>query len=476
MKIRLGFANNSSSTHSIIFWSGKPIRDKFVGGNEFGWQNFTAASKKSKTAYVAIMIEQAIHEAGGGKAMSDAILRELFGVDEVSVLSGHIDHQSLITLPRAFDGKSLHVGFARELIAFFQRPDVIVLGGNDNGGMPHPLEYSQYSRPAPLPLPGEARWDSVGLVARKSGENWALFQRANGAKVRLSLGLDGPKFSEYPSEAPELVDIKITDYCGFGCAFCYQGSTKTGRHADVAILYNAIEELAKAEVFEVAVGGGEPTEHPDFVNILHKCREVGIVPNFTTRSFSWLNGENVAEILSLCGSFAFSVQTEKEVRRLGEVLVSFKNREVHPGGPPRYSVQLVEGVVPVDEAVHIFDEARAQRLRVTLLAYKTTGRGALYAPEHLNEGKGWFPEILKRLMTNRIPGVTLAIDTPLAAKYQDLLEASGIKSYLYETEEGNHSMYYDAVEGAYAPSSHEAGGMSGEGSMADALKWFRSRA
>jgi hypothetical protein len=54
---RLGFANNSSSSHSLLFLPG--TSDDFAeadGRVEFGWGGFTLASPKAKLSYLATAI------------------------------------------------------------------------------------------------------------------------------------------------------------------------------------------------------------------------------------------------------------------------------------------------------------------------------------------------------------------------------------------------------------------------------------
>ena len=49
--IRKGFANNSSSSHSIIFAPDAKLFDEYNGA-EFGWDFFTCSSTKAKDLYL----------------------------------------------------------------------------------------------------------------------------------------------------------------------------------------------------------------------------------------------------------------------------------------------------------------------------------------------------------------------------------------------------------------------------------------
>jgi len=84
---------------------------------------------------------------------------------------------------------------------------------------------------------------------------------------------------------PEFYDVKITSYCEGNCPWCYMNSTCKGYHFDdilgkVDAFFGNMTENQKP--FQVAIGGGEPTMHPDFSELLKKFRDLGIAPNYTT--------------------------------------------------------------------------------------------------------------------------------------------------------------------------------------------------
>ena len=65
--VRLGFANNSSSTHSVIFFKGKKIpQDRILGDQgEYGCENFMLSSQKEKARYFGTMIMTQLSESVG---------------------------------------------------------------------------------------------------------------------------------------------------------------------------------------------------------------------------------------------------------------------------------------------------------------------------------------------------------------------------------------------------------------------------
>jgi hypothetical protein len=269
--------------------------------------------------------------------------------------------------------------------------------------------------------------------ARVDRNALVLFNRANGDKLRFVIG----RYTK--AKRPELVDIKITDYCAFGCPFCYQGSTIQGKHATTENLFKIVAMLKKAKVLEVAIGGGEPTDHPDFPLFLGLLRDNGIVANFTTKSLGYVK-RNWPHLDALgVGAFAYSCESAKDVHSAAKSLA----------GVPRNRVNLHYVMGLEDEAgfVAFMRAAHDEGFRVTLLGYKTVGRGAEVIP---NDYSQWIELVNILVYLGQAP--TMSIDTPLAAQYADLLPVPG---YAFHTKEGYISAYIDAVQMGMSASSFE---------------------
>ncbi|MEM0333146.1 MAG: radical SAM protein [Candidatus Aenigmatarchaeota archaeon] len=80
------------------------------------------------------------------------------------------------------------------------------------------------------------------------------------------------------------VDLKITDFCPFNCPFCYQGSTLKGTDADLGYLLKVFDFLNGQNVFEVVLGGGEPTLHKHFSSILLELYKRKFTVGLTTKN------------------------------------------------------------------------------------------------------------------------------------------------------------------------------------------------
>ncbi|MBL9004479.1 MAG: radical SAM protein [Myxococcales bacterium] len=87
-----------------------------------------------------------------------------------------------------------------------------------------------------------------------------------------------------PLSAPLEAHLQLTNRCAAGCKGCYTGATVDGAPQEwgLAEWCRALDELAEAGVFHVALGGGESALLPWLDDLLRYARRRGIVPNLTT--------------------------------------------------------------------------------------------------------------------------------------------------------------------------------------------------
>ncbi|MVN86483.1 radical SAM protein [Deinococcus sp. HMF7620] len=269
---------------------------------------------------------------------------------------------------------------------------------------------------------------------RSEGGQLTAFCTATGA--RLSTGLTPARL-----RAPELLDVKLTDVCSVGCAFCYQDSRPGRRHARLEDVAQIAAEAGRAGVFEVALGGGEVSEYPDFLAALHLFRAAGVVPNFTTRRLRWL-AQLWPQVRDLVGGVAVSVARAAEVRLLGSLILTSERRS------GQLVAQVVMGTVQPEELRSLVREAGAAGIRVTLLGFKDVGRGQTFQPLSYD---WWLADL-----ADYVRHTPVSIDTALAAECPADLAALLLPGS-YHTEEGRFSAYVDAVAMTLAPSSYHSG-------------------
>jgi hypothetical protein len=448
LNVRLGLATNSSSTHSLIFLpkgasAGEVSTD---GPQEYGWDYFQLTTPETKLDYLAQSLFQQL-KGEMGEEIARTVAREWSG--SCPIVDGYVDHQSAYTFPRGWDGKGIDRDFFNDFKTFLLRDDIVVAGGNDNdeGELPV-LSTGGVRKFETNNLPTESY--SAPWVARKDGDYWTLFNRHNGAKIRMTF--KGEEFDVIPqrSTAPELVDIKITDYCPFACSYCYQDSTLEGKHASDGWLTALAYQLAGLNVFEVAIGGGEPTLHPKFVDILQAFRRCNIVPNFTTKNLGWLKGgEQTEEILKLAGAFAFSAEKAGAVHELAALLErrGIDHRPYVSNYRP-VTIQHVVGVSDEAEFQEVLLACRAHDFQITLLGYKMVGRG----PEFGVKPSSKWLTIVKKVCEGGY--LRVGIDTALADRHWDDLIAVGVPAVCMTRVEGQFSCYIDAVAQTINTSSY----------------------
>jgi MoaA/NifB/PqqE/SkfB family radical SAM enzyme len=170
------------------------------------------------------------------------------------------------------------------------------------------------------------------VIRHFTGQHYSsLFNPNTGFFARV----EEPGYSEpfWSQLGPELLDIAITNWCDRGCEFCYRDSSEAGQHMSVRQYEAIMRQAVRVQVLQVALGGGNPNQHPDFCEILRLTREeYGIVPNYTT------NGRGLTEqVLNAtrthCGAVAVSAYSPyDETERAIADLVCVNDFETTPAG------------------------------------------------------------------------------------------------------------------------------------------------
>ena len=474
--IRHGFATNSSSSHSILILPRNRPLPQTEDDQGYGWDNFTLSDLTSKMGYYAAQLRHMPNSTGTRREVDD----NLPYVDHQSVW-GDEGLQIFDRLTRSSTNSPEVTQFLYQLLSLDR---AIVLGGNDNSDGHHLRDLLVNSGALEL-----SRRDSFTVVQDPKG-HCVLFNAENGTKYRISYDDQEPTKGTWP----ELIDIKITNYCAYGCAYCYQGSTPQGKHAPLELLRALAARCNESGVLEVALGGGEPTTHPEFADICQAFCSAGVKVNVTSRNVDyWTTNPDIGVT-----AVAFSVDTAEQVKDI-------INR-VSPRNKPRPSFQVhfqvVVGAVSNEEILRIMDECQDHRL--TLLGYKDTGRGESArgslpicdSPDPTQWIAGWvkrvedhreFEEARGKWEARRdlelygypsfeasdgsrerrisewhaknpyptvVTRTDVAIDTTLAASCRTQLSKVGVPPITYHTEEGAFSMYIDAVDGRIGPSSY----------------------
>lgn len=155
-------------------------------------------------------------------------------------------------------------------------------------------------------------------------QNYSIvFNKKTGFFARIEKkGYEEPFWSK---SGPELLDVSITNYCEKDCSFCYRNSNDAGKHITLKN-YNLILEQAKeVGVLQIAIGGGNPNQHPDFIQILKNTFENGIVPSYTSNG-DGLTNDILSATSQYCGAMAISAY--KPYDKLNEIINKIKLHDI----------------------------------------------------------------------------------------------------------------------------------------------------
>jgi len=173
---------------------------------------------------------------------------------------------------------------------------------------------------------------------------------------------------------PELADISISNHCSKECSYCYRKSAKNDEFMTLGQyerVLDAMNHPKYGNVFQVALGGGEPLEHPQFVQIIEETLKREIVPNFTTNGI-FLTEDVCKAIQGNVGAVALSITSATELER--EKVAMLRKYEI------RTNVHYVLSAKNIGEAIEIVSGKHNEVFEgvnaIVFLTYKPAGRGA----------------------------------------------------------------------------------------------------
>jgi hypothetical protein len=435
--LRLGFATNSSSSHSIV------LHDKSAKGlssdvqNSWGWEDFQLASNKEKRRYICAQICQTL-----GEEVAQRLCPKEYKTvikKQKDYYGGAIDHQSVMSIPDEM--------YAKKLLEFVEQDRIVIHGGNDNTEDMPVFEgirlniFDKYF----------SNFDLKSCVVRYDEQYkfWTIYNPKTGDKCRLNFEFDetGNKIIPAKSSIPELVDLTITDYCEKGCRYCYRKCNKDGKHASIENVKEIIDALAELGTMEIALGGGATELHPQFWEIVQYCRDKNIVPNFTTADYRFV-AELTEEQIKLVGGVGLTLPRYALDYNLLHAI--FKNKEWKNDGSQLHEKLSLHYVCGIEE------DPRVPHLR-DLLQFAEVASLTVLLLGHKGDSKKFDHDYVKILCDTKESGWSLpsiSVDSAFVAQYPAIKDAAESTLYLTDIREGSFSCYIDAVKMNIAPDSY----------------------
>ena len=268
----------------------------------------------------------------------------------------------------------------------------------------------------------------------------------------ITLYEDGTLLKVTESNAPQYahpitIDCLITKYCDMGCEYCHEASTKSGKHGDIHTLLEVLKELPKG--VELAIGGGNPLSHPDILSFLKAVKQLGLYANLT------INQGHMKRFKGLIDK----IIAEELVKGIG---ISVLNKSVvEYSHIPNVVYHLIAGI----HDVNILDDIMlGSDTKVLILGFKDYGFGKKFSqePKTLETIKNWKAFLPKYFATaakgNR--GIISFDNLALEQLHVKRFFKEDTWEMLYQGDDFTQSMYIDAVNQEYAPTSRSINRLS----------------
>jgi organic radical activating enzyme len=168
-------------------------------------------------------------------------------------------------------------------------------------------------------------------------------------------------------EYPEFYDVKLTSKCNGQCPYCYQDSKITEDCIPILDkfkkIFSSLSENNRP--FQIAFGGGEPTLHYEFIEILKACYDLGITPNYTTNG-THLTKEILEATKKYCGGVAISCHQHLDWERGVQQL---RNEDI------KINLHIIiSDKESIDRFLRIYKQHQDKIAYFVLLPYETFGR------------------------------------------------------------------------------------------------------
>lgn len=258
----------------------------------------------------------------------------------------------------------------------------------------------------------------------------AIFE--DGTKIRYN------KLEAFHPVKPECIDLKITNRCtGTGCAYCHEDSSPEGQHGDILNLPFLDSLLPYTEL---AIGGGNPLEHPDLTAFLAECRKRKIITNMTVNQKHFVdNWMQIDSMLTFQEIYGLGVS----VTRVDEEFLNF----VRYMNGMNIVFHVINGVIEPTELEKLY----GMGYKILILGYKQFRRGENF----------YSPAVQARMdmMSEKLPEILAQFNVVsfdnLALKQLPVKEQMSDEDWekFYMGDDGQFTMYIDAVKREFAKSS-----------------------
>lgn len=263
---------------------------------------------------------------------------------------------------------------------------------------------------------------------RNGNYNVAIFD--DGTKIRYN------NSNSLIPEFVESMDMKISNYCPFGCPMCHEKSSEDGEYGKI-LHHPFIKTLHSGT--ELALGGGAVTYHPDLIPFLEELKEQGVLPSITINQREW-EETKIDYLINNQLIYGLGVSFTNVNDEVWDKILSYPNAVVH----------LIAGYHSRD----VFEYFANKGAKILILGYKNWGRGEDYFKNYSNQIMVRMRELKEILPTLFTRCKVVSFDN-LSIKQLDIRTVIGEEKWkeFYMGDDGQYTMYVDMVKQECAKSS-----------------------
>ena len=272
----------------------------------------------------------------------------------------------------------------------------------------------------------------MGLLGRYKNGNFVTTILSDGTKIRET------KDDEFIPAFAENMDIKLTNKCNGGCAWCHEGSYINGKHGDI-LNEKFIDTLHPYQ--EIAIGGGDATSHPDLIPFLQKLKERKVIANMTVNQIHFeKKQELIKQLVDEKLIYGLGVSLVNPTKHFIELIKQYPNAVIH----------VINGVLKPSDIKALENN----NLKMLILGYKHLRRGNEYFEEEQNDietKQRWLYENLEDIIQKF---KVVSFDN-LAIEQLDVKRLLTQEEWdeFYMGDDGKVTYYVDMVERKFAQSS-----------------------
>ena len=270
------------------------------------------------------------------------------------------------------------------------------------------------------------------LLGRYKNGNFVTTILSDGTKIRET------KDDEFIPSFAENMDIKLTNKCDGGCAWCHEGSSINGKHGDI-LNEKFIDTLHPYQ--EIAIGGGDATSHPDLIPFLQKLKEKKVIANMTVNQIHFeKKHELIKKLVDEKLIYGLGVSLVNPTKHFIELIKQYPNAVIH----------VINGVLKPSDIKALENN----NLKMLILGYKHLRRGNEYFEEEQNDietKQQWLYENLEDIIQKF---KVVSFDN-LAIEQLDVKRLLTQEEWdeFYMGDDGKVTYYIDMVERKFAQSS-----------------------